>query len=108
MLALNSNARFFLCRYPVSMRKSFNGLSADAARLFPNELLSGAFFIFLNRQKDSMKILFWDGDGLVIWYKRLEKGSFSYPDRTENLDRKTFLMFLEGIVPKRINRRYKS
>jgi len=108
MLALNSNARFFFCQYPVSMRKSFNGLSIDVEKLFPKELLSGAFFIFLNRQKDSMKILFWDGDGLIIWYKRLEKGSFSSPDGTKTLDRKTFLMLLEGIVPKRINRRYKS
>lgn len=108
MLALNSNARFFLCQYPVSMRKSFNGLSADVEALFPNELLSGAFFIFLNRQKDHMKILFWDGDGLVIWYKRLEKGSFSYQTGTKTLDRKAFLMFLEGIVPKRINKRYKN
>ena len=108
MLALNSNARFFLCQYPVSMRKSFNGLSADVEKLFPKELLSGAFFIFLNRQKDHIKILFWDGDGLVIWYKRLEKGSFSYQDGTKTLDRKTFLMLLEGIVPKRINRRYKN
>ena len=77
MLTISGHARFFLCQHPVSMRKSFEGLSAVVEDLFPHELLTGALFIFINRRRDHMKILFWDGDGLVIWFKRLEKGTFA-------------------------------
>jgi len=107
MLSIPGNARLFLCQQPVNMRKSFEGLSALVEQLFPGELLSGALFIFLNRRKDQIKVLFWDKDGLVIWFKRLEKGSFMWKWGGENrIDRKTFLMLLEGIVPKRIQTRY--
>lgn len=107
MLSISGNARLFLCRQPVNMRKSFEGLSAIVEQLFPGELLSGAFFIFLNRRKDCMKVLFWDQDGLVIWFKRLEKGSFNWKwGNEELLDRRKFLMLLEGITPKRLQVRY--
>lgn len=107
MLTIPGNARFFLCQYPVNMRKSFEGLSATVEQLFPKELLSGALFVFLNRRKDHMKVLFWDNDGLVIWFKRLEKGSFAWNWGSENqVDRRTFLMLLEGVTPKRLQVRY--
>jgi transposase len=109
MLTIPGNARLFLCQQPVNMRKSFEGLSAIVEQLFPDELLSGALFIFLNRRKDQMKVLFWDKDGLVIWFKRLEKGSFMWKWGDESrIDRKTFFMLLEGIIPKRIQVRYNS
>lgn len=108
MLNIPGNSRLFLCRKPVNMRKSFEGLSVVVEKLFPGELLSGALFIFLNRRKDSMKVLFWDQDGLVIWFKRLEKGSFNWDWGSEKtLDRRAFLMLLEGITPKRLQVRYK-
>jgi transposase len=78
MLTVPGNAQLFLCQQPVSIRKSFEGLSKEVEQLFPRELLSGAFFIFLNRYRDHMKVLFWDGDGFVIWYKHLEKGTLNY------------------------------
>lgn len=107
VITIPGNARLFLCQYPVTMRKSFEGLSGIIEELFPGELLSGAFFIFLNRSKDHMKVLFWDNDGIVIWYKRLEKGSFAWKwgDQT-SLDRRSFLMLLEGITPKRLQTRH--
>ena len=109
MLTIPGNARFFLCQHPVNMRKRFEGLSALVEQLFPGELLSGALFIFLNRRKDQIKVLFWDKDGLVIWFKRLEKGTFMWKWGSENkIDRKTFFMLLEGIVPKRIQARYNA
>lgn len=101
MLTLPSNARIFLCKDPVSMRKSFEGLSAAVEQLFPGELFSGALFIFLNRDRNHIKVLFWDRDGFAIWYKRLEKGSFAGM-RNNILDRREFLMLLEGIEPKKI------
>jgi transposase len=108
MLTIPGHARLFLCQYPMNMRKSFEGLCAVVEQLFPGELLSGAFFIFLNRRKDHMKVLFWDNDGFVIWFKRLEKGSFPWKWGQEALmDRRSFLMLLEGVIPKRMQVRYK-
>jgi len=107
MINIPGNARLFLCQAPVSMRKSFEGLSALVEQLFPHELLTGAFFIFLNRRKDHMKVLFWDGDGLVIWFKRLEKGSFIWKWGSKaQIDRRTFFMLLEGVTPKKMQSRY--
>jgi len=84
------------------MRKSFEGLSAAVEQLFPGELLSGALFIFLNRDRNHIKVLFWDRDGFAIWYKRLERGSFTRNMQNNMLDRREFLMLLEGIEPKKI------
>ena len=52
-----------------------------------------------------MKVLYWDADGFAIWCKRLEKGSFSRKE-SQILDRKQFLMLLEGIIPKKLQKRY--
>ncbi len=107
MLAIPGNASLFLCQYPMSMRKSFEGLSTAVEQLFPDELFSGAFFIFLNRRKDHMKVLFWDNDGFVIYFKRLEKGTFFWKwGGAASLDRRAFLMLLEGIIPKRLQTRF--
>jgi transposase len=107
MLALG-NARIFLYRDEVDMRKGFEGLSSLVENMFQDELTSGAYFIFLNWKRDRMKILYWDVDGLAIWYKRLEKGSFP-KHQTEGslMDRKEFFMLLEGITPKRVQKRFK-
>jgi transposase len=84
-----------------------NGASKIIEELFPGELLSGAFFIFLNRRKDHMKVLFWDQDGFVIWFKRLEKGTFAWKwGKQTVLDRKSFLLLLEGVILKRIQKRF--
>ena len=97
MLTLPGNARLFLYQQPMSMRKSFEGLSAAIEHLFPGELLSGALFIFLNRRKDNMKVLFRDNDGFVIYFKRLEKGTYRWKwGEKASLDRKTFLMLWKG------------
>ena len=107
MLTVPANARLFLCHVPVRMHKSFEGLSAIVEQMFPGELFSGAFFIFLSRRKDHMKVLYWDGDGFVIFYKRLEKGSFaSKKEGPTSMFRREFLMLLEGITPKRLQTRF--
>lgn len=107
MLMLPGNARLFLYQSPMNMRKSFEGLSAAIEELFPGELCSGSFFIFLNRRKDHIKVLFWDGDGFVIYFKRLEKGTYHWKwGETMQLDRRAFLMLLEGVTPKRLQKRF--
>lgn len=107
MISVPGSARLFFCKEPMSMRKSFEGLSKEVEQLFPGELLTGAFFIFLNRRRDHIKILLWDKDGFIIWFKRLEQGTFKWKWSEEpQLDRRAFLMLLEGITPKRLQRRF--
>ena len=107
MLALPAHIRIFLYHHPMSMRKSFEGLSAAVEQLFPGELLSGALFVFLNRRRDHLKTLFWDGDGFVIYFKRLEKGTYLWKwGGPPTMDRKSFLMILEGVTPKCIQKRF--
>lgn len=108
MLAIAGNARIFLHRLPTDLRKGFEGLCTSVQTVFSEESTSGAYFVFLNKRRDRMKVLYWDSDGLAIWYKRLEKGSF--PKRSTDkilLDRRDFFMLLEGIIPRRVQKRYK-
>ncbi len=107
MLALGGNVRIFMCRNSVDLRKGFEGLSGLVESLKLGDLTSGAYFVFLNRQRDKMKILYWDSDGLAIWYKRLEKGTFGKHVGDSDLDRRTFFMLLEGVVPQRLRTRFK-
>ena len=106
MITLSAHTRIFLCREPVNMHRSFEGLGTIVERLFPGELLSGALFIFLNRQRNCIKALFWDRDGFAIWYKRLERGSYACNAQNNSLDRREFLMLLEGIEPKKIRPKF--
>lgn len=107
MLTISANTRLFFCQTPVKMHKSFEGLSAIIEKMFPGELLSGAFFIFLNRTRTYIKVLYCDGDGLVIFYKRLEKGSFvTKKNSSSTLSRREFLMLLEGVTSKHLQPRF--
>ena len=71
--------RVFLCTRPTDMRKGFDGLSGLVQECFSQDLLTGHLFLFLNRRRDRIKILYFDRDGLAIWYKRLEAGSYQMP-----------------------------
>jgi transposase len=101
MIGLPPAVRIFLCTRATDMRKSFDGLSGLVQECFAQELLTGHLFLFLNRRRDRIKILHFDRDGLVIWYKRLEVGSFQMPaagggDAVE-LDPAQLAMILSGI-----------
>src|SRR6266478_1489799 len=77
---LPAAVRVFLCTRPTDMRKSFDGLLWMVHEFLGQDPLSGHLFLFLNRRRDRVKILFWERDGLVIWYKRLEAGTFQQLD----------------------------
>ncbi len=80
MLSLSHTLKIFLYAPAVDLRKSFDGLSSLVLQAFPEEdLLSGGLFLFFNKRRDRIKIIYWDADGLAIWYKRLEAGSFQIP-----------------------------
>ena len=73
---LSAAVRVFLCTRPTDLRKGFDSLSGLVQECFSQDLLTGHLFLFLNRRRDRMKILYFDRDGLAIWYKRLEVGTF--------------------------------
>ena len=108
MLAFSPNARIFFLQNAIDMRKGIEGLSSLVEHYFNGELMSGAYFVFVNRAKDKMKVLYWDNDGFAIWWKRLEKGTFRLLGMDRALiDRKEFFMLLEGITPKKIQKRFR-
>ena len=74
MLTFSATQRIYLAVEPVDMRKQFNGLWTLAAQKLHEDPFSGALFVFVNKGRDRVKILFWDGTGLVMAYKRLEEG----------------------------------
>lgn len=108
MLAIAGNARIFLFQHSVDMRKGIESLSFLVEENCAGELTSGAYFVFINRLKDRMKVLYWDHDGFAIWWKRLEKGSFRLLGIDRDLiDRREFFMLLEGITPKKVQKRFR-
>jgi transposase len=80
MISLPHPVRVFLHTPATDLRKGFDALSGLVATAFGQDPTSGHLFLFFNRRRDRIKILYWDhGDGLAIWYKRLESGTFQIP-----------------------------
>ena len=83
MLNFSHQTRVFLFLQPVDMRKSFRGLCLLAESVLREDPASGHWFAFINRRRDRLKLLGWDGQGFWIWYKRLESGAFEKPTPAE-------------------------
>jgi transposase len=79
MLNLSTATRVFVAITPVDLRRSFNGLFACVQHQLRLDPLSGHLFVFCNRARNRLKILVWDGSGLWVCAKRLERGRFSWP-----------------------------
>lgn len=71
--------KIYLYAKPVDMRRSFDGLHAIVQSEFRRDIRDGDVFVFLNRRLDRVKLLHWDRDGMAIWMKRLERGTFQRP-----------------------------
>ncbi len=82
MLSFPVGFKIFLALDPVDMRKQFNGLWAAATEQLREDPRQGAVFVFANRARDRIKLLYWDGTGVWVLAKRLVKGRFSWPRAT--------------------------
>lgn len=110
MLTLPPHASVLLHLQPVDIRKSFDGLVGLVRSVLDAEPVSPTFFVFFNKDRNKIKILYWDTDGFAIWYKRLEKGTFhltlSHSGKTGiRLSRAQLAMLLEGIDFQNVKRR---
>jgi len=104
MIALPPQVRVFLYRLPTDMRKSFNGLVALTESALKQDPLSGSLFVFVNRRRDRIKILYWGQTGFCIWYQQLQKGTYQLPgedslgeQQTLEVTRSQLSLILDGI-----------
>lgn len=102
MLTFAPNLRIYVCARPTDMRKSFDGLCALVRGVFQADPLCGSLFLFVNRRGDRLKAMWWDNDGLALFYKRLESGTFEMlrPEgeaATVEIDATELAMLLNGV-----------
>lgn len=107
MIGPSANTRVWLVAGVTDMRKGFDGLAAEVQTVLADNPFCGHLFVFRGRRGDRIKVLWWDGDGLCLFAKRLERGKFVWPRAQEGkvaLSPAQLSMLLEGIdwrVPKR-------
>jgi len=109
MITLSLLTHIYLYSVPCDMRKSFDGLCGLVRSELGVDPLSGSLFVFMNRRRNMVKLLYWDMDGLALWFKRLEQGLFTIPANPAQdgrIERRQLAMLLEGIVPKKLCKRY--
>ena len=113
MLSLPPSVRIFVARQPTDMRKSFDGLSALAAKVAGAHPMSGHLFVFFSRSRAHVKILWWDRSGYALFAKRLESGRFRFVDRIDpeascaELSASELMLILEGIDLSGAKRRHR-
>jgi len=94
-----NNIQVWVAAAPVDMRKSFDGLAEHVRAFLGHDPLGGQMFVFRNRSGERLKVLWWDRNGLVLYYKRLEKGTFRFPSTDQKclaLDGTQLLQLLAG------------
>ncbi len=98
-------SRIYLRRGVTDMRKGIDGLSGIVRESFDCDPTDGSLFIFLNRQRNMVKALYWDRDGFALWQKRLERGRFTFSAEGSTLiDRAELALILEGVTARIIRR----
>ena len=111
MLNLSAAVKVFLAVEACDMRKSFYGLQAIARERLNEDPQSGALFLFTNKPRNRLKILYWDGTGLWVLNKRLEQGCFSWPNTKHfeegkvQLSRRSLALILEGVELKKCHQK---
>jgi len=79
MIHLPASVRVYLATSPCDMRRSFDGLHALVNAVMQLDAFAGHLFVFANKRRDKLKILYWDRDGFAVWAKRLEEGTYAMP-----------------------------
>lgn len=103
MLSFAGSLKVFVALEACDMRKGFNGLHALITERLGEDPRGGALFVFSNRRHTRLKVLYWDGTGLWVMTKRLEKGTFSWPQSVEGnatklrLAPEAFAMLTDGV-----------
>jgi transposase len=100
MIGLPAGTRVWLAAGPTDMRRGFDGLAAQVQTVLKEDPFSGHVFAFRGRRGDLIKLLWWDGDGLCLFAKRLERGRFVWPRADQGVAALTpaqLSMLLEGI-----------
>ena len=100
MLMLSPAVKIFLCVQATDMRRSFDKLAEMTRSVLMQDPFSGHLFVFFNRPRDRVKILFWDSSGFCLYYKRLEEGSFRVPaldTGSAQINAAELALILEGI-----------
>ena len=108
MLSIPPTTSIFLHTQPTDMRKGFDGLCGIIRDEFAADPLDGSLFLFVNRRRDRMKILHWDGTGFWLYYKRLEGGTFELiesDDKRVKIDSTQLAMLLGGVSLVTVKRR---
>ena len=99
MIGGTVGVRIWVAATPVDMRQGFDRLAARVREHLGHNPLGGHLFVFRNRSAERVKILWWDGSGLVLYYKRLERGTFRFPSTSEaamTIDSTQLLQLLSG------------
>ena len=100
MIGPATNTRIYLACGATDMRRGFDGLSAQIQQEMSLDPFDGAIFVFRGKSGNRVKLMWWDGQGLCLFYKRLEQGKFVWPstkDGTAHLSNAQLSMLLEGI-----------
>ena len=110
MFTISSSNRFHLYVVPTDMRKSFDGLSGLVEEFLSSTPISGDVFIFVNRRRDKIKLLHWQGVSFTLYYKRLEEGTFEVPSYSSEvfsieLSYTQIVMLIDGLTIKNIKKR---
>jgi transposase len=110
MFALTPQFCYYLYRQPTDMRKSFNGLSGLVITQLHRNPTSGEVFLFVNKRRNLIKLLRFEGNGFILYYKRLEEGTLELPEFDEQSTTCTMtwtqlVMMIEGISMKKIYQR---
>lgn len=100
MISWNSSTAIYLHREPVDFRKAINGLSLIVSEDMGLSVFDEAIFVFCNKRRTQLKVLYWDNTGFSLWQKRLEKDKFKWPKKmtanTISLDHEQWLWLLRG------------
>lgn len=108
MFSLGSSHTYYLYSQPTDMRKSFDSLCGLVRSHMHADPFNGHVYIFINKQRNRIKLLHWESGGFTLYYKRLEKGQFEWPDlikdNTHQLNWSDLMLIVEGIRLKSVQR----